>query len=183
MTFFCIYISPPIFISSLIIKFPSSQIVLKPIVFVNIFLFFFCFVCKNMNKEKPCNTTLRLGIEVEVTREKQLKQSRRELCLDLSLPIHPNIEGSDHEDHDHTIDDEKDDQDSYSSRITDDHEKEEARRSAKRSDFSNNDVYLDNSGGSRKKLKLSIEQITLLEASFNIHSTLNTVCTPSVIKI
>ncbi|KAF5804804.1 hypothetical protein HanRHA438_Chr05g0211291 [Helianthus annuus] len=136
-----------------------------------------------MNKEKPCNTTLRLGIEVEVTREKQLKQSKRELCLDLSLPIHPNIEGSDHEDHDHTLDDEKDDQDSYSSRITDDHEKEETRRSAKRSDFSNNDLYLDNSGGSRKKLKLSTEQITLLEASFKIHSTLNTVCTPSVIKI
>ncbi|KAK9055254.1 hypothetical protein SSX86_026336 [Deinandra increscens subsp. villosa] len=120
-----------------------------------------------MNKEKPCNTSLRLGIEVDVRKEKQLKQSKKELWLDLSLPIHPKIEGSDY-DRDHTHDEEKDDDDSFSSKITNQDEKEEGRRLTK-----GGEIYLDNSGGSRKKLKLSTEQITLLEESFKIHSTLN----------
>ncbi|KAL8191528.1 hypothetical protein R6Q57_028259 [Mikania cordata] len=130
-----------------------------------------------MNKEKTCNTSLRLGIEVEVRKEKQSKQSKKGLWLDLSLPIHPKIEGSDHEDHDQMHDEEqKDDEDSIGSKISDHvSEKDEERRSTKRSDFSNSDIYVDNnSGGSRKKLKLSGEQITLLEDSFKIHSTLNT---------
>ncbi|KAI3811442.1 hypothetical protein L1987_21166 [Smallanthus sonchifolius] len=126
-----------------------------------------------MDKQKPCNTTLRLGTDVEVRREKLLKQSKRGFWLDLSLPIHPKIEGSVHDDHDQTQDEEPDDQDSFCSKFTDHHEKEEERRT-RRSDCSKNDVYVYNSGGSRKKLKLSTEQITLLEDSFKIHSTLNT---------
>ncbi|GJS96102.1 hypothetical protein Tco_0803070 [Tanacetum coccineum] len=126
-----------------------------------------------MSKEERCNTTLGLGIGVEVKREKQLKQKTRGFWLDLALPVHPKVEVTNHGDCDHKHDGEKDDQDSCSSKTIDDLEEKE-KRGTKRSDSSNLDVYHDISGGSRKKLKLTTEQITLLEDSFKIHSTLNT---------
>nr|GEY61904.1 homeobox-leucine zipper protein HAT22-like [Tanacetum cinerariifolium] len=120
-----------------------------------------------MSKEERCNTTLGLGIGVEVKRQKQLKQKTRGFWLDLALPVHPKVEVSNHG--------EKDDQDSCISKTIDDLEEKE-KRGTKRSDSSNLDVYHDNSGGSRKKLKLTTKQITLLEDRFKIHNTLNTVC-------
>ncbi|GJQ95745.1 homeobox-leucine zipper protein HAT22-like protein [Tanacetum coccineum] len=125
-----------------------------------------------MSKEERWNTTLGLGIEVDVKREKQLKQKTRGFWLDLALPVHPKVEVTNHGDCDNKQDEEKDDQDSCSSKTIDDLEEKE-ERGTKRSDSSNLDVYHDNSGGSRKKLKLTTEQITLLEDSFKIHSTLN----------
>ncbi|GKE35627.1 homeobox-leucine zipper protein HAT22-like protein, partial [Tanacetum coccineum] len=108
-----------------------------------------------MSKEERCNTTLRLGIGVEVKRENQLKQKTLGFTLDLALPVHLNVKDSCRS---KTIDDLKD----------------KEKRGTKRSDSSNLDVYHDNSGGSRKKLKLTTEQITMLEDRFKIHSTLNT---------
>ncbi|GJR11913.1 hypothetical protein Tco_0794565 [Tanacetum coccineum] len=98
-----------------------------------------------MSKEERCNTTLRLGIGVDVKREKKLKQKTMGFRLDLALPVHPKVKVTNHGD------------------------------CTKRSDSSNLDVYHDNSDGSRKKLKLTTEQITLLEDRFKIQSTLNTV--------
>ncbi|GJT92824.1 homeobox-leucine zipper protein HAT22-like protein [Tanacetum coccineum] len=126
-----------------------------------------------MSKEERCNTTLRLGIGVEVKREKQLKQKTLGFTLDLALPVHPKVEVTNHGDCDHKHEEEKYDQDSCSSKTIDDLEDKE-KRGTKRSDSSNLDVYHDNSGGSRKKLKLTTEQITMLEDRFKIHSTLNT---------
>ncbi|GJY78799.1 hypothetical protein Tco_0484600 [Tanacetum coccineum] len=126
-----------------------------------------------MSKEERCNTTLRLGIGAEVKREKQLKQKTRGFRLDLALPVHTKVEVTNHGDCDHKHDEEKDDQDSCISKTIDDLEEKE-KRGTKRSDSSNLDVYHENSGGSRKKLKLTTKQITLLEDSFKIHSTLNT---------
>ncbi|GJU89401.1 hypothetical protein Tco_1301824 [Tanacetum coccineum] len=120
-----------------------------------------------MSKEERCNTTLGLGIRVELNREKQLKQKTRGFRLDLALSVHPKVEVTNHGDCDHKHDKDKDDQDSCSSITIDE-------RVTNRSDSSNLDVYHDNSGGSRKKLKLGTEQITLLEDCFKIHSTLNT---------
>ncbi|KAI3772103.1 hypothetical protein L6452_03278 [Arctium lappa] len=125
-----------------------------------------------MNKEESCNTTLGLGIEVEVKREKQLKQNKMGFWLDLSLPVHPKIEVRDHK-----YDDETDDHDSFSSKTIDDQdglEQEEEERRMKRSNYSNVDYHNNVIGGSRKKLKLTTYQITMLEDSFKIHSTLNT---------
>lgn len=124
-----------------------------------------------MNEEEMCNTTLGLGFGVGIKKEKQLKQNKRGFWLDLSLPLHPKIETSDHVDHDHKYVDENDDQNSFSSKTLDDHEEEDRRikRSVSIMDpYSNND-------GSRKKLKLTTAQTSLLEDSFKIHSTLNTV--------
>ncbi|GKE62463.1 hypothetical protein Tco_1512830, partial [Tanacetum coccineum] len=131
-------------------------------------------------KEERCNTTLRLGIGVEVKREKQLKQKTLGFTLDLALPVHPKVEVTNHGDCDHKHEEEKYDQDSCSSKTIDDLEDKE-KRGTKRSDSSNLDVYHDNSGGSRKKLKLTTEQITMLEDRFKIHSTLNMVCSSSVV--
>ncbi|GKF74098.1 hypothetical protein Tco_0220430, partial [Tanacetum coccineum] len=114
-----------------------------------------------MSKEERCNTTLRLGIGVDVKREEQLKQKTMGFRLDLALPVH------------HKHDEEKYDQDSCSCKTIDDLKVKE-NRGTKRSDSSNLDVYHDNSGGSRKKLKLTTEQITFLEDRFKIQSTLNT---------
>ncbi|KAI3801618.1 hypothetical protein L1987_29727 [Smallanthus sonchifolius] len=123
-----------------------------------------------MNEEERCNTTLGLGIGIEIKREKQSKNKKRGFWLDLSLPLHPKIEYSDHGNYmnDH---DEKDDQDSFSSKTIDDQEEEE--RSIKHNG-SNGNVGINNNDGSRKKLKLTTEQTVLLEDSFKIHSTLNT---------
>ncbi|GJT60025.1 hypothetical protein Tco_0541276 [Tanacetum coccineum] len=127
-----------------------------------------------MSKEERCNTTLRLGIGVDVKREKKLKQKTMGFRLDLALPVHPKVEVTNHGDCDHKHDEEKYDQDSCSYKTIDDLEEKE-NRGTKRSDSSNLDVYHDNSDGSRKKLKLTTEQITLLEDRFKIQSTLNTV--------
>nr|GEW10240.1 hypothetical protein [Tanacetum cinerariifolium] len=102
-----------------------------------------------MSKEERCNTTLGLGIGVEV---EVINQGD---CV-------------------HKHDEEKDDQDSCSSKTIDDLIEKE-KRGTKRIDSSNLDVYHNNSGASRKKLKLTTEQITLLEDIFKIHSTLNTI--------
>ncbi|GKB04205.1 homeobox-leucine zipper protein HAT22-like protein [Tanacetum coccineum] len=93
--------------------------------------------------------------------------------LDLALSVHPKVEVTNHGDCDHKHDEEKYDKDSCSCKNIDDLEEKE-NRGTKRSDSSNLDVYHDNSGGSRKKLKLTIEQITLHEDRFKIQSTLNT---------
>ncbi|XP_023740538.1 homeobox-leucine zipper protein HAT22-like [Lactuca sativa] len=122
-----------------------------------------------MNERERCDTTLGLGIGVGIKRERQTKQNQRSFWLDLSLPLHPKIEASEHV---HSYDNEKDDQDSFSSKTIDDQEEEE-ERGIKRS-ASNTNVYNNNSDGSRKKLKLTAEQTTLLEDSFKIHCTLNT---------
>ncbi|XP_071699111.1 homeobox-leucine zipper protein HAT14-like [Rutidosis leptorrhynchoides] len=123
-----------------------------------------------MNEEERCNTTLGLGIGVGMKCEKQSKENKKGFWLNLSLPIHPKIEAIDH---DHKInDDEKDDHDSISSKTNDDQEEEETI-SLKRS-VSNANVVSNNGDGSRKKLKLTTEQTTLLEDSFKVHSTLNT---------
>ncbi|KAJ0788416.1 putative transcription factor homeobox-WOX family [Helianthus annuus] len=120
---------------------------------------------KIMNhEEETCNTTLGLGIGVVIKREKPSKNKKRGFWLDLSLPLHPKIEASD--DYDYKNDDQKDDQDSFSSKTIDD---QEERKGASNVNISNN-----NDDGSRKKLKLTTEQTTMLEDSFNIHSTLNT---------
>ncbi|GJY11716.1 homeobox-leucine zipper protein HAT22-like protein [Tanacetum coccineum] len=126
-----------------------------------------------MSKEERCNTTLRLGIGVDVKREKQLKQKTTGFRLDLALPVHPKVKVTNHGDCDHKHDEEKYDQDSCSCKTIDDLEEKE-NRGTKRSDSSNLDVYHDNSDGSRKKLKLTTIQITLLEDRFKIQSTLNT---------
>ncbi|GJW38184.1 hypothetical protein Tco_0064029 [Tanacetum coccineum] len=95
--------------------------------------------------------------------------------LDLALPVHPKVEVTNHGDCDHKYEEEKYDQDSCSSKTIDDLEDKE-KRGTKRSDSSNLVVYHDNSDGSRKKLTLTTEQITMLEDRFKIHSTLNMVC-------
>ncbi|MFS7944534.1 putative transcription factor homeobox-WOX family [Helianthus anomalus] len=128
---------------------------------------------KSMIEEERCNTTLGLGIGtgVVIQKEKQSKNyKKRGFWLDLSLPLHPNIEANDH-DHKHKHDDEKDKyEDSFRSKTIDDDDEEEEQRTNK-SITSNT---CNNNDGSRKKLKLTNEQTTLLEASFNIRSTLNT---------
>ncbi|GJZ91263.1 homeobox-leucine zipper protein HAT22-like protein [Tanacetum coccineum] len=120
-----------------------------------------------MNEEERCNTTLGLGIGVGIKREKQSKETKKSLWLDLSLTLHPKIEANDH---DQKNDEAKDDQDSLSSKTITDQQEEE--RGIKRS-VSNTNLY-NNNDGSRKKLKLTMEQTTLLEDRFKIHSTLNT---------
>ena len=120
-----------------------------------------------MNEEERCNTTLGLGIGVGIKREKQSKQTKKSLWLDLSLQLYQKIEANDH-------DQKNDDQDSISSRTIDDQLEEE--RGIKRS-VSNTNLY-NNNDGSRKKLKLTTEQTTVLENRFKIHSTLNTVWFP-----
>ncbi|XP_076923689.1 uncharacterized protein LOC143585899 [Bidens hawaiensis] len=112
------------------------------------------------HEEDRCNTTLGLGIGVGITSEKQSNNKKRGFWLDLSLPLHPKIEANDHDIHKN--DDQKDDQDSLSSKTVDD-----------QGVISNANVC-NNNDGSRKKLKLTTEQTTLLEDEFNIHSTLNT---------
>nr|XP_043618661.1 homeobox-leucine zipper protein HOX15-like [Erigeron canadensis] len=127
-----------------------------------------------MNEEETCNTTLGIGIGVGIKREKQSSKNnyKKGYWLDLSLPLHPKIETSD--DHDYKInDDDKEapDQDSFSSKSIDDQKEDDIR--LKRS-VSNANAMNNNNDGSRKKLKLTTEQTTLLEHSFTIHSTLNT---------
>ncbi|XP_021968869.1 homeobox-leucine zipper protein HOX19-like [Helianthus annuus] len=124
-----------------------------------------------MIEKERCNTTLGLGIGtgVVIQKEKQSKNyKKRGFWLDLSLPLHPNIEANDH---DHKHDDEKDKhEDSFRSKTIDDDDDDEEQRTNK-SITSNT---CNNNDGSRKKLKLTNEQTTLLEASFNIRSTLST---------
>ncbi|KAI7748734.1 hypothetical protein M8C21_015895, partial [Ambrosia artemisiifolia] len=126
---------------------------------------------KIMIEEERCNTTLGLGIGTGVVIQKE-KQSnnykKRGFWLDLSLPLIPNNETSDH---DHKHNDEKDDHDdSFSSKTIDDYEEDERTNKSIISNTRDN----NNNDGSRKKLKLTTEQTTLLEASFKICSTLNT---------
>ncbi|KAI3694701.1 hypothetical protein L1987_77670 [Smallanthus sonchifolius] len=127
-----------------------------------------------MNREEICNTSLGLaigtGTGLGFKREKQSKNKKiRGFWLDLSLPLHPKIEASD--DHDHRNDDEKDDHDhSFSSKTIDDDDDEGMINKS----ISNTNVVYTNNHGSRKKLKLTTEQTSLLEDSFNIRSTLNT---------
>lgn len=120
-----------------------------------------------MNQEEICNTTLGLGTGVWIKREKQSKNyKKRGFWLDLSLPLHPNNEVNDHHSR---YDDEKDDHNSFGSKTIDDDEEERVIENRISNTCNNND-------GSRKKLKLTTEQINLLEDSFKIRSTLNTVC-------
>ncbi|GKB41546.1 hypothetical protein Tco_0886488 [Tanacetum coccineum] len=114
-----------------------------------------------MSKEERCNTTLRLGIGVEVKREKQLKQKMRGFRLDFALPVHPKVEVTNHGDCDHKHDEEKDDQDSCISKTIDDLEEKE-KRGTKRSDYSNLDVYHENKRA-RTKLKQIEQECALLK--------------------
>ncbi|KAL8236846.1 hypothetical protein R6Q59_017927 [Mikania micrantha] len=114
-----------------------------------------------MNEEEICNTTLGLGFGVGIKREKQSNNKKMGLWLDLSLtPLHPKIEDNHH---DYKIDVTKDDLDSFSSKSIDDQEENERMI---KNDNNNND-------GTRKKLKLTTAQTTLLEDSFIVRNTLN----------
>ncbi|XP_071694305.1 homeobox-leucine zipper protein HOX17-like [Rutidosis leptorrhynchoides] len=122
-----------------------------------------------MNEEERCNTTLGLGIGLGMKCEKQsAKENKKGFWLNLSLPLYPKTEKSDY---DHKInDDQKADHDHISSKTMDDQEED---RSLKRN-VNNANIGDNNGDGSRKKLKLTTEQTTLLEDSFKTHSTLNT---------
>ncbi|KAD3068122.1 hypothetical protein E3N88_36002 [Mikania micrantha] len=114
-----------------------------------------------MNEGEICNTTLGLGFGVGIKREKQSNNKKMGLWLDLSLtPLHPKIEDNHH---DYKIDVTKDDLDSFSSKSIDDQEENERMI---KNDNNNND-------GTRKKLKLTTAQTTLLEDSFIVRNTLN----------
>nr|GFB41426.1 homeobox-leucine zipper protein HAT22-like [Tanacetum cinerariifolium] len=90
----------------------------------------------------------KLSMEDQQIEEKDVYNKGRK-PKDLALPVHPMVEVSNH--------DEKDDQDSCSSKTIDDLEEKE-KRGTNRSDSNSLDVYHDNSGGSRKKLKLTTKQ-------------------------
>ncbi|KAK1434801.1 hypothetical protein QVD17_00555 [Tagetes erecta] len=138
-----------------------------------------------MNQEERCNTTLglrtgtetgtRTGTEtgtrgVGIKKEKQSKKNKIGFWLDLSLQLHPKIIEAN--DHDHKNDYEKEDHDSSSFKTVDDDD--EYTIMIKETISNTNVCNNNNNHGSRKKLKLTTEQTTLLEASFNIRTTLNT---------
>ncbi|GKA73940.1 zinc finger, CCHC-type containing protein, partial [Tanacetum coccineum] len=115
------------------------------------------------HSEKPRYRPKALAIR----RENQSKQNKKSLWLDISFPLHPKIKANDHY---RKNDEAKDDQDSLSSKTIIDQQEEDS--GVKRS-VSNTNLY-NNNDGSGKKLKLTMEETTLLEDRFNIHSTLNT---------
>ncbi|KAB2626405.1 homeobox-leucine zipper protein HAT22-like [Pyrus ussuriensis x Pyrus communis] len=113
--------------------------------------------------EEACNTKLQLGLGVCEYASRQEKKDNPVVCLDLSFALCPKQEVPNLDDHIAN----------GSSVRTMDEDEESYERSI---DHTNNkSVIMNNKNGVRKKLRLTKEQSTLLEESFNRHSTLNQV--------
>ncbi|CAK9187025.1 unnamed protein product [Ilex paraguariensis] len=116
-----------------------------------------------MEDGESCNTGLGLGIGMGEFRPKRKhEQRKRVVCFDLSFPpLNPNEEA---------IDAECEIERSSSRIVGGDH-----LQGAKESNFNLNVNYNEsNKNCTRKKLRLTTEQSTLLEESFKLHTTLDT---------
>lgn len=126
------------------------------------------------HEDEYCNTGLglKLGMTHYVPKgPKRRNNDKSRVCLDLSFTLCPKEQEGKGKDEDEEEEEEKSISIRGSSFKSVHHQDDEEHANDKGNDF-----ISINKNSSRKKLKLTKEQSTLLEDSFKLHTTLNPVC-------